>query len=103
MLSQEQIHFYHTNGYLGVEGVLSGEEIDELRKVTDEMVERSRQVTENDGVFDLEPGHTPEQPKLRRLMDPSKQHPLYDRVMRHDGILDIDITVSIHVEKGQCV
>ena len=89
MLSQEQIDFYHTSGYLGVEGVLSRKDIDELRRVTDEIVERSRQVTKNDGVFDLEPGHTPEQPQLRRLMDPSKHHPLYDRVMRHDGILDI--------------
>ena len=34
MLTQEQIHFYHENGYLDVEGVFSTEEIAELRRVT---------------------------------------------------------------------
>ena len=89
MLSQEQIDFYHTNGYLGVEDVLSGEEVEELRRVTDAFVEASRQVTETDKVFDLEPGHTPESPQLRRLIDPSRQHDVYARGLRHERILDI--------------
>ena len=89
MLSQEQIDFYHTNGYLGVEDVLSGEEVEELRRVTDAFVEASRQVTETDRVFDLEPGHTPESPQLRRLIDPSRQHDVYARGLRHERILDI--------------
>ena len=89
MLSQEQIEFYHTNGYLGVEDVLSGEEVTELRRVTDAFVEASRQVTETDKVFDLEPGHTPENPQLRRLIDPSKQHDVYAHGLRHEKILDI--------------
>ena len=89
MLSREQIDFYHTSGYLGVEGVLSRDEVEELRRVTDAFVEASRQVTETDGVFDLEPGHTPEFPQLRRLIDPSRQHDAYDRGLRHEKILDI--------------
>jgi phytanoyl-CoA hydroxylase len=89
MLTQEQIAFYHTNGYLGVENVLSAEEITELRRVTDEFVEKSRTVTTHTDVFDLEPGHTPENPRLRRLKTPALQHPVYDRILRHERILDI--------------
>ncbi len=89
MLTQAQIAFYHTNGYLGVENVLSAEEVAELQRVTDEFVEKSRQVTEHTDVFDLEAGHTPEAPRLRRLKDPVAQHPVYDRVSRHEGIVDI--------------
>ena len=89
MLSQDQIDFYRTNGYLGVEDVLSRDEVAELRRVTDAFVEASRQVTETDSVFDLEPGHTPENPQLRRLIDPSRQHDVYARGLRHDKILDI--------------
>jgi ectoine hydroxylase-related dioxygenase (phytanoyl-CoA dioxygenase family) len=89
MLTQEQIDFYHEQGYLGVENVVSKAEIAELRRVTDEFVEKSRQVTANDDVFDLEPGHTPENPRLRRLKNPVIQHPFYDRVLHHERILAI--------------
>ncbi|MFN8490267.1 MAG: phytanoyl-CoA dioxygenase family protein [Caldilineaceae bacterium] len=89
MLTQKQIDFYHEFGYIGVENVLSAAEIGELRRVTDEFVEKSRTVTQHTDVFDLEPGHTAENPRLRRLKDPIKQHPLYDQTMRHPKILDI--------------
>ena len=89
MLTQEQIEGYRDRGYLAVENVLSQAEVDELRRVTDEFVEKSREVTEHTDVFDLEPGHTPESPKLRRLKGPIKQHPVYDAALRHDAILEI--------------
>ena len=89
MLRSEQISFYHEQGYLGIENVMSPHEVSELRRVTGEFVERSRQVIENDEVFDLEPGHNPQAPKLRRLKNPAEQHPVYNRALRHSTILDI--------------
>jgi ectoine hydroxylase-related dioxygenase (phytanoyl-CoA dioxygenase family) len=89
MLTQQQLDFYQVNGYLAIENVLLAEEIAELRRVTDEFVEKSRQVTQHTDVFDLEPGHTPEAPRLRRLKNPANQHPCYDRMMRHPAILDL--------------
>ena len=88
MLTQEQIDFYQTNGYIVVENVISAEEVAELRKITDEFVDKSREATEHTNVFDLEPGHTPEAPQLRRLKNPVALHPIYDRMLRHDSILD---------------
>ena len=89
MLTREQIDFYHENGYLGVEGVLSADEVAELQQVTDEFVQLSATVTEHTSVFDLEPGHTPEAPKLRRLKDPIDQHEVYKKNLHHPGILSI--------------
>ena len=89
MLTSKQIEFYHENGYLGVEGVLSADEVAELRRVTDEFVQLSASVTEHTAVFDLEPGHTPESPKLRRLKDPIEHHEVYRKCLHHPGILDI--------------
>jgi phytanoyl-CoA hydroxylase len=89
MLVQEQIDFYHEQGYLGVPDVLSADEILALRQVTDEFVEKSRAVTEHTDVFDLEPGHTPENPKLRRLKSPIGQHEVYVKTLHHEKILDI--------------
>ena len=89
MLTSKKIDFYHENGYLGVEGVLSADEVAELRRVTEGFVQLSASVTEHTDVFDLEPGHTPESPKLRRLKDPVKQHEVYKKFLHHPRILDI--------------
>ena len=89
MLTQEQIRFYHENGYLGVEGVFSAQEIAELRRVTEEFVEKSREATESNDFFDLEPGHSPEAPRLRRLKQPHVQHTVYDQARCHDRMLDV--------------
>lgn len=89
MLTQKQIDFYHAEGYLAVENVLTRDEVEELRRVTDEFVAKSREVTEHTDIFDLEPGHTPESPKVRRIKNPIMHHEAYNRAIRHDGILDI--------------
>ena len=87
MLTQQQIAFYHKHGYLGVENVLSQGGVDDLRRVTDVFVEKSREVAEHTAVFDLEPGHTPENPKLRRLKSPIEQHEVYRNTLHHEKIL----------------
>lgn len=89
MLTPKQIEFYRQSGYLGVEGVFSEGEVEELGRVTDEFIEKSRAITENDDVFDLEPSHTPENPRLRRLKNPIKQHPAYRRALLHPKLLKI--------------
>lgn len=89
MLSLKDIAFYQEHGYLGVEGVFSAAEVAELQRVTDDFVEQSRQFTEHTDVFDLEPGHTPENPRLRRLKNPIAQHSVYDQTLRHPKVLAI--------------
>ena len=89
MLSKDQIQFYHENGYLGVESVYSDAEVAALRRVTDEFVEASRAHAEHTDVFDLEPTHTPENPRLRRLKNPVQQHEIYDQALRNGAVLDI--------------
>jgi phytanoyl-CoA hydroxylase len=89
MLTPDQIQFYREQGYLGIENVFAPAEIAELRQVTDDFVEKSRAVTVNDAVFDLEPSHTPQNPRLRRLKDPIKQHDVYRRALRHPKLLQL--------------
>ncbi|MCE2472378.1 MAG: phytanoyl-CoA dioxygenase family protein [Anaerolineae bacterium] len=88
MLSKEQIDFYHENGYLVVEDVLSADELAALQRVTDEFVERSRHISQHNEVFDLEPNHSAERPRLRRIKNPIAQNEVYDQTLRHPGILD---------------
>jgi phytanoyl-CoA hydroxylase len=88
-LTAEQIATYQERGYLAVNDVLTPNEMQELREVTDEFIEHSRAVTRSDDVFDLEPDHTADRPRLRRLKDPERQHETYDRVLRNKNILAI--------------
>ena len=47
MLSQDQIEFYHENGYLSMANVFTADEVAALQRVTDEFVEKSREVTDH--------------------------------------------------------
>ncbi len=89
VLSPAQIGAFEKNGYLAVENVLTAPELKELRQVTDAFVERSRDATSNDAIFDLEPGHSATSPSLRRIKHPISKHPVYAKYARHDRILDI--------------
>jgi len=77
VLTQAQRESYFEKGYVLVENVVPDEWIERLRDVTNEFVERSREITESDAVWDLEPDHTAENPRLRRLTSPVEQHPAY--------------------------
>ena len=89
MLSATQIASYEANGYLAIEDILTAAALEELRRVTDEFVEKSRTVTANDEIFDLEPGHGATSPSLRRIKHPLTRHPVYAKYARHDPILDL--------------
>ena len=89
MLPQDQVDFYHENGYLTVDKVFSDAEVADLQRVTDELVDKSRIVAEHTDLYDLEPGHSPEDPKVRRLKSPIDHHEVYANTIRHDGLLDI--------------
>ena len=72
-----------------VEDVLSQDEIKELGSITDTFVEKSRNITEHNEDFDLEAGHSKENPKLRRIKKPEKQHYVYEKTLSHSGVLDV--------------
>jgi ectoine hydroxylase-related dioxygenase (phytanoyl-CoA dioxygenase family) len=89
MLTDQQIEFYRTNGFLAVEGVYSREEMAGARAVVEEFVQRSRGVTDHTDVFDLEPGHSVEEPRVRRIKSPYLHHPTFDGLVRHERMLDV--------------
>lgn len=88
-LSAEQINRYRHNGFLVVEDVLSPAEISALRCVTDALVDNARMVVAHTDVYDLEPSHTPDAPRIRRIKKPHLVDPIFDTVMRHSRIVAI--------------
>lgn len=77
VLTQSQREFYFTEGYILLERIIGDDWLKRLRDATDELVERSRRVTRPDAVWDLEPDHSPQAPRLRRVSAPVDQHPAY--------------------------
>lgn len=77
VLTQAQREFYFREGYILLERIIGDEWIRKLRAATEELVERSRDVTKSDRVFDLEPGHRPDAPRLRRVSNPVEHHPVF--------------------------
>ena len=77
VLTRKQQEDYFANGYLLLPAIIPMETIERLRKVTDEMVEKTRVLRKSNDVWDLENGHSPEKPKLRRLSSPCDHHPAY--------------------------
>lgn len=77
VLTQEQRQFYFDNGYLLAESIIPEDWVKRLIDVTEEMVDRSREFEKSDMIFDLEPEHTKDNPRLRRLSSPVEHHPVY--------------------------
>ncbi|MDH3666968.1 MAG: phytanoyl-CoA dioxygenase family protein [Paracoccaceae bacterium] len=77
VLSQAQREHYFEHGFVGVEELVPAGTLAELQRVTTEFQEQSRAVTVSDGVFDVGPGHSAENPVLRRLKRPDERHPVY--------------------------
>ncbi|MEK9724509.1 MAG: phytanoyl-CoA dioxygenase family protein [Rhodospirillaceae bacterium] len=77
VLTQAQREAYFADGYLLLEKVIDDDWIDRLRRATDEMIEGSRAIAESDAKWDLEPGHSADNPRLRRLSSPNDHHRAY--------------------------
>jgi len=77
VLTQAQREAYFTDGYILLEKIIGDEWIRKLRDATDEMIARSQKVTKSDTIFDLEPGHRPDSPRLRRVSNPAEHHPVF--------------------------
>lgn len=89
MLSREQIDFYNENGYLMVENAVTPEQLKALQETTYRLIDASRPVTETNDVYDLDDGHSPDNPRLTRIKLPHKQDPLYWDVLKNSAITEV--------------
>lgn len=87
MLTPEQVDFYKTNGYIMVPDALDAREVAELVAMVDQIVADAAKVTSHTDIYDLEDGHTPASPKVRRIKTPHKHFDYFNRLVRHPGIL----------------
>ena len=96
MLTQDQIDFFNDNGYLVVEDAISPEQLAALRADFASWVEDSKS---HDGAwgemvngkprFDVETGHSAENPALRRINAPHEVSDAYFNAMADSNMADM--------------
>ena len=89
MISDAQVKDYHRDGFIVVEGVLDPRELSRLHQIIAELVAGAATVDTHTDVYDLEPGHTAADPKVRRIKAPHKVHDAFDAIVRKPAVIAI--------------
>lgn len=89
MIGRQAIEQYQRDGFVVVPEVLSAETLTQLRDVIADLVSGASEVDTHNEVYDLEPGHTRTDPKVRRIKAPHKVHPIFDELVRTERVVSI--------------
>ncbi len=89
VLTQDERTFYFDNGYVAKEGAISPDWIARLNAALARLIDRSRGLTQSDGTFDLETGHTSENPRLRRIAFLDALDPVFWEFCRDSNLADL--------------
>lgn len=74
LLSDEDLRNYQERGYLHLESFVEAATLADLQRAAAEFVEVSRGLETSNKMLDLEPSHTSENPRIRRLNSPVDNH-----------------------------
>ena len=88
MISDKDVETYRRDGVIVVPEVLDSRTLGSVREVIADLVAGAAEVTEHTDVYDLEPGHTRENPRVRRIKAPQKVHPIFDEIVRSAAVID---------------
>jgi phytanoyl-CoA hydroxylase len=89
MLSKAQVEQYREDGYVVAENVLDRSELATLRGKLQELLEGARGLTGHTEIYDLEPFHKPDDPRVRRIKTPHKFFPLFREFVQNPKLLRI--------------
>ena len=89
VLSAQQVETYDQEGFLAIEALVEDEWLDRLAEVTREFVDKTRALEESNFIFDLEPDHTSDEPRLRRLTSPADLHDAYWEFASQSVVVDL--------------
>jgi len=80
---------YRRDGFIVVQGLLDDVTRQRMKQVLAELIERSRGVSQHDDTFDLEPSHSAQRPRVRRIKMPHRVHPVFAEFMRSPRLLAV--------------
>jgi len=89
MLTPDQLDAYERDGVLLVENVADEAMLATMRRALAELIAQSASVTQHNEVYDLEPDHTAADPRLRRIKQPHRHHPIFREFCTTEPLLSI--------------
>ena len=85
-LTQEELAHYDEHGYVVIRDAVPAEMLRAASAETDRMVAVAATLTEAIPMLDLDPSHTPEKPRVRRIKSPH-EHSEYFRALAADPVI----------------
>ncbi len=89
VLTDAQRASYAEQGWLSLPAFVDAAWLKRLRAVTEEFVDQSRALTESNVLFDLDTGHSADEPRLRRLSSPTDLHEAYWEFASRSPLVDV--------------
>jgi len=89
MISERDVEQYRERGYLVVPDVLDAGILARVRAALDDLVSKAASVHEHTDVYDLEPGHSPQTPKVRRIKLPHTHTPVFWELAQYPALVAI--------------
>ncbi|MEX0663254.1 MAG: phytanoyl-CoA dioxygenase family protein [Acidimicrobiia bacterium] len=91
VLSEDQRDAYERDGWIATPGLVDADRLARIRDVTNEFVDASRDLTESNMLYDLDEGHSAEEPRLRRLSSPTDLHAEYWNLASQSVLTDVAV------------
>ncbi len=89
VITPKQLEFYKENGYIVVEDVVDAATREAMKAVIADLIAKAAGLATHNEIYDLEPSHTPERPRVRRIKKPTLVHPVFDRVVKSPSMVSI--------------
>jgi ectoine hydroxylase-related dioxygenase (phytanoyl-CoA dioxygenase family) len=89
VISDRDVAFYRENGYLLVEDVLDSSTRARMKTVIADLIAKAKGVAQHNEVYDLEPSHTPQSPRVRRIKKPHVVNPVFWEFAKSPAILEV--------------
>src|SRR3954465_8406744 len=89
MISEADVQRYRRDGVIMVPDLLDADTVRRVRTVIADLVAGAASTLQHTDVYDLEPGHTAEDPRVRRIKAPHKVHPIFNEIVRTPAMLEI--------------
>jgi len=86
-ISSPQVAEYNAKGFVVVEDIFSPDDIKMMNDAMNELVASANGLTSHTDIIDLEPSHTPENPRVRRIKEPFLNHPVFNKMAKHPKLI----------------
>ncbi|MCB1738861.1 MAG: phytanoyl-CoA dioxygenase family protein [Gammaproteobacteria bacterium] len=88
-LSAAEIERYHEQGYLVIHDAVPAARLAQVQAETERMLEVASTISEPTAALDLDPAHTPEQPRVRRIKSPHQHSEFFHAFLSEPLILSL--------------